>query len=65
MDETPPGVLDRAQQRVEELLVAYERRPLPPDREREMIAFARREGKGAGLENLPGILCPEREAELR
>ena len=65
MDETPPGVLDRAQQRVEELLVAYERRPLPPDREREMIAFARREGKDAGLENLPGILCPEREAELR
>ena len=65
MDETAPGVLDRAQQRVEELLVAYERRPLPPDREREMIAFARREGKDAGLENLPGILCPEREAELR
>ena len=58
MDETAPGVLKRAQQRTEELL-GYERHPLQPDREREMIAFARREGKNAGLEGLPGILRPE------
>jgi hypothetical protein len=44
---------------VEELLSAYERHPLAPDREREMIAFVEREGSKSGLEGLPGILAPE------
>jgi trimethylamine--corrinoid protein Co-methyltransferase len=54
-----PGILDRARQRAEELLVSYERHPLPPDREKEMIAFAQREAKPFGLEGLPEILNPE------
>jgi trimethylamine--corrinoid protein Co-methyltransferase len=54
-----PGILDRARLRVEELLAAYERRPLPADCEKEMIAFALREGKKAGLEGLPEVLRPE------
>jgi trimethylamine:corrinoid methyltransferase-like protein len=58
-DGATPGILDRARQRVEELLSAYERHPLPPEREQEMIAFAQREGKKAGLEGLPEILHPE------
>jgi hypothetical protein len=66
MDGTTPGILERARQRVEELLSGYERHPLPPEREKEMIAFAQREGKKAGLEGLPGIRASEhaREAGL-
>jgi hypothetical protein len=41
------------------LLSSYERHPLPPERERAMIAFAEREGRRAGLEGLPEILRPE------
>src|SRR5208283_820662 len=59
MDGAMPDILERAQQRVEELLSGYERHPLPSEREREMIAFAQREGKKAGLEGLPEILTPE------
>ncbi|MFZ0731687.1 MAG: trimethylamine methyltransferase family protein [Candidatus Sulfotelmatobacter sp.] len=57
--DSDPGILERARQRVEELLSAYERHPLPPDREHEMIAFAQREAKPYGLEGLPEILHPE------
>jgi trimethylamine--corrinoid protein Co-methyltransferase len=63
MDETTPGVLERARQRVEELLLSYQRHPLPSDREQEMIAFAQREGRKAGLEGLPEILRPEHVPE--
>jgi trimethylamine---corrinoid protein Co-methyltransferase len=59
IDGTTPGILERAQQRVEELLSSYERHPLAGDREQEMIAFAQREGKKAGLEGLAEILTPE------
>jgi len=59
MDGTSPDILQRAHQRVEELLSAYQRHPLKPDREKEMIAFAQREGAKAGLEGLPEILRPE------
>ena len=52
---TTPDILERAHQRVEELLSAYERHPLPRDRERELIAFAQAEAKLSGLEGLPGI----------
>ena len=56
------GVLERAHQRVEELVLTYERRSLGPGREQEMIAFVQREGRNAGLEGLPGIVCPEHSA---
>jgi len=56
--EGDPGILERARQRVEELLGTYQRRPLQPDREQEMIAFAQREAKPYGLEGLPEILNP-------
>jgi hypothetical protein len=55
MDGTDPCILERARQRVEELLSGYDRHPLPPEREQELIAFAQRESKESGLEGLPGI----------
>jgi trimethylamine--corrinoid protein Co-methyltransferase len=58
-DETTPGILERTRQRVNELLSTYERHPLASEREKEMIAFAQREGRKAGLEGLPEILKPE------
>jgi hypothetical protein len=54
-----PDILQRAHQRVEELLSAYQRHPLPPECEQELIAFAQAEAKLSGLEGLPGILRPE------
>src|ERR1700751_1981531 len=58
-DGVTPDILERARQRVEELLAAYRRHQLRPERERELMAFAEREGKKAGLEGLPEILTPE------
>jgi trimethylamine--corrinoid protein Co-methyltransferase len=58
-DGATPGILERASQRVEELLSAYERHPLPPEHEQELIAFAQIEAKASGLEGLPEILRPE------
>jgi len=58
-DGTSPDILQRARQRVEELVSTYERHPLPPDIEQELIAFAQQEGRKAGLEGLPEILKPE------
>jgi trimethylamine--corrinoid protein Co-methyltransferase len=58
MDGATPNVLQRARQRVDELVASYERHPLLPEREKEMIAFAEREGSKSGLEGLPGILAP-------
>ena len=54
-DSHIPDILQRARQRVDELLSGYEHRPLPPDREEALIAFAKREAKASGLEGLPGI----------
>jgi trimethylamine--corrinoid protein Co-methyltransferase len=54
-----PDILVRARQRVEELVSTYQRHPLPEEREKELIAFAQREGKKAGLQGLPEILRPE------
>ena len=45
LDGSDPTVRERAHQRVEELVAAYERHQLPPDREEEIIAFAEREGQ--------------------
>ena len=58
MDETYPDVVTRAAQRVEELVSSYRRPELAPDREKEMLAFAEREGRKAGLTGLPGIPVP-------
>jgi trimethylamine--corrinoid protein Co-methyltransferase len=58
-DGAPPDILRRARHRVEELLSTYERHPLAPEREQELIAFALREAKASGLEGLPEILRPE------
>jgi len=59
INTTTPGILQRARQRVDDLRSSYERHPLPPDVERELVAFAQREAQSTGLEGLPGILCPE------
>jgi trimethylamine--corrinoid protein Co-methyltransferase len=53
---TSPDILQRARQRVEELVSSYERHPLPPEHEQDLIAFAQREAKSSGLEGLPGIM---------
>jgi len=58
MNGATPDVLQRARQRVDELVASYERHPLLPEREKEMIAFAEREGSKSGLGGLPGILAP-------
>jgi trimethylamine---corrinoid protein Co-methyltransferase len=57
--DNTPGILTRAHRRVEELVAAYERHALPADREHEMVLFAQREGRKAGLEGLPGIRFAE------
>ena len=58
-DGASRGILDRAQERVEDLIQTYERRPLAREREKEIIAFAEREGKKAGLPGIVGIFQPE------
>jgi trimethylamine:corrinoid methyltransferase-like protein len=58
MNGATPDILQRARQRVDELVASYERHPLLPEREKEMIAFAEREGSKSGLGGLPGILAP-------
>jgi len=63
MDGGPHDILERARQRVEDLVAAYERHALPAEHEHEMIAFALREGKTAGLEGLPGIRAAEHAAD--
>jgi trimethylamine--corrinoid protein Co-methyltransferase len=52
------GALDafgRAQQRVTELLNAYQRPTLSSEVERELLALMRREAQAAGMETLPGV----------
>ena len=53
------GILERANQRVEDLLSTYERHALAPEVEEEMIAFAEREAQKCGLESLKAILYPD------
>src|SRR6201993_946304 len=66
IDGADPDILERARQRVEELLSSYERHPLSPECEQELITFAQCEAKESGLEGLPGIVQEEtvREAGL-
>lgn len=63
MDSASPNILQRAQERVAELLSTYERNPLGQERERELMAFAEREGQKEGLQGLPGIYHPDYEPE--
>ncbi len=67
IDGTIPDIVARARQWVDELLSTYERQPLSPDCEKELIAFAKREGAPAGLQGLEEILSSEyaHEAGLR
>jgi trimethylamine--corrinoid protein Co-methyltransferase len=58
------NILERAHQRVEELVSAYERHPLPAEREQEMIAFAESEGKKFGVLRLEEILRSENIREV-
>jgi trimethylamine---corrinoid protein Co-methyltransferase len=59
MDGATPDILQRARQRVGELLSVYERHPLSSEREQEIIDFALHEAKQSGLDGLPEILRPE------
>jgi trimethylamine--corrinoid protein Co-methyltransferase len=65
LDGSDPTVLERAQQRVEELVAAYERHQLPPDREEEIIAFAEREGQKYGWKGASEILREDNVPEPR
>ncbi len=56
MSDTSSGILDRARERVEELLSAYQRTALAAEREQEMIAFAQYESRECGMAGLPGRL---------
>ena len=58
MDDSP-DIVQRARRRADELIESYHRHSLPGDIEQELLAFAQREGKTAGLEGLPGIICAE------
>ncbi len=53
--DVPPGILDRAQERVEQLLAEYRRPEIPADREQALLNFAEAEGGRAGMKKLPGI----------
>ena len=59
MNGSTAGILERANQRVEELLSTYERHALAPELEEEIIGFAEREAQKCGLENLKAILYPD------
>ena len=56
--EGSAGILERARERVEQLLAEYRRPEIPADREQAMLDFAEAEGRRAGLNGLPGIASP-------
>ncbi len=49
------GILNRAQERVEQLVAKYRRPEIPADREQALLNFAEAEGGRAGMKKLPGI----------
>ena len=55
-DDAMPDILQRARQRVEDLISSYERHPLLEAIESEIVEFALREGKEAGVQGLQEIL---------
>ena len=56
-DGSTPSIVERAQERVEELLSTYERRALTPECEQEIAAFVEAEGGLTGLTELLGSEC--------
>ncbi len=52
-------ILGRARERVEELVAGYRRPEISSEWEQEMLAFAEREGRKAGLAELPGVMNVE------
>jgi trimethylamine--corrinoid protein Co-methyltransferase len=58
-DGTELGILGRARERVEALVTDYRRPEISAERELEMLKFAEREGRRAGLQGLPGIVTPQ------
>ena len=58
LDSDPPrpnGILQRARERVEELVHEYHRPEMPAEREQSILQFAETEAARAGLRTLPGI----------
>lgn len=53
------GILDRARNKVEELVADYRRPEIPSDRAGALLKFAESEGRKAGLRGLPGIGVPD------
>jgi len=50
-----PGILNRARERVEQLLAEYRHPEILADREQAILNFAEAQGARVGLEGLPGI----------
>ncbi len=65
LDRSAPDILRRARVRADELVAAYRRPELPPDREQAMLAFADDQSRNAGLETLPGIDRHRSQTEFR
>jgi trimethylamine---corrinoid protein Co-methyltransferase len=63
MDGSSLKILDRGRQRVEELVRAYERQAMAPEREQEIVSFAEAEGKKFGLQ-LQEKLHPDYNREV-
>ena len=53
--DAPRGIVERAQERVEQLLAGYQRPEILAEREQALLNFAETEGGRVGLEKLPGI----------
>jgi trimethylamine---corrinoid protein Co-methyltransferase len=61
IESGPPqlnGILDRARERVDELVHEYHRAEMPADREQAILQYAEAEAARAGLKTLPGIDVP-------
>ena len=54
----PADAFRRARRRVDELLATYQRPPLSPAAERDLVAIVEHEARRAGLKNLPGVFLP-------
>ena len=51
-------IIGRARARVQELVSAYQRVSMLPDRENSVISFAENQARNVGLEHLPGVTQP-------
>ena len=55
-DSHPPDILERARQRVAELLQSYSQPDIAPERRDKVLSIASRHSAAIGLTSLPGIL---------